>query len=128
MIEAQNICFENGLTTVDQEGISKKDIYLIDSLQRKGLLKMRVYAMIENDPDAIDHFMDSGFLKTDLLNVRSVKVIADGAMGSRGAALNKYYSDQKGYKSALLISKDSLKYCLSQFLILRNTAEEVSDA
>ena len=109
LIEAQNICFENGLTTVDQAGISKKDIYLIDSLQRKGLLKMRVYAMIENDPDAIDHFMDSGFLKTDLLNVRSVKVIADGAMGSRGAALNKYYSDQKGYKSALLISKDSLK-------------------
>ena len=29
LIKAQNICFENGLTTVSQSGISKKDIYLI---------------------------------------------------------------------------------------------------
>lgn len=108
LLKAQEICFENGLTTIGQGGISKKDIYLIDSLQRKDLLKLRVYAMIENDPHAIDHFIREGKLKTDLLNVRSVKVFADGALGSRGASLIEDYSDKKGYKSSLLIPKDSL--------------------
>ena len=108
LLKAQELSFENGLTTVDQAGISKKDIYLIDSLQKEGLLKLRIYAMIENDPHSIDHFIRNGKLKTDLLNVNSVKVFADGALGSRGAALIEDYSDQKGYKSNLLISRDSL--------------------
>jgi len=108
LLKAQELSFENGLTTVDQAGISKKDIYLIDSLQKKDLLKLRIYAMIENDPHSIDHFIRNGKLKTDLLNVNSVKVFADGALGSRGAALIEDYSDQKGYKSNLLITKDSL--------------------
>ncbi len=108
LLKAQEICFENGLTTISQGGVSKKNIFLIDSLQRKDLLKLRVYAMIENDPYAIDHFIREGKIKTDLLNVRSVKVFADGALGSRGAALMDDYSDQKSHKSSLLISKDSL--------------------
>ncbi len=108
LIKAQNICFENGLTTVSQAGISKKDIYLIDSLQRKNLMKLRVYAMIENDPKSINYFLDKGVLKTDYLNVRSVKVNADGVLGSRMAALIKDHNDQEEYKSSLLVSKDSL--------------------
>ena len=108
LLKAQELSFENGLTTVAQAGVSKQDIYLIDSLQKKNLLKLRIYAMIENDPSYIDHFIRLGKLKTDLLNVNSVKVFADGALGSRGAALIEDYSDQKGYKSSLLISKDSL--------------------
>ena len=108
LLKAQELSFENGLTTVAQAGVSKQDIYLIDSLQKKNLLKLRIYAMIENDPSSIDHFIRLGKLKTDLLNVNSVKVFADGALGSRGAALIEDYSDQKGYKSSLLISKDSL--------------------
>ena len=108
LLKAQEISFENGLTTVDQAGASKEDIYLIDSLQKNNLLKLRVYAMIENNPHSINHFVSQGKLKTDFLNVNSVKVFADGALGSRGAALIEDYSDQKGYKSSLLISKDSL--------------------
>ena len=108
LIKAQNICFKNGLTTVSQSGISKKDIYLIDSLQRKNLMKLRVYAMIENDPKSINYFLDMGVVKTDYLNVRSVKVHADGALGSREAAIKKDNNDQEGYISSLLVSKDSL--------------------
>ena len=109
IVKAQNLCFENGLTTVDVAGLSKKDIYLIDSLQKKGTMTIRVYAMIVNNPADIDHFTRKGILKTDLLNVRSVKVFADGALGSRGAALKKNYSDNKGYNNDLLIPQDSLK-------------------
>lgn len=109
LVRAQEICFENGLTTVGQAGISKNDIYLIDSLQKTDQMNIRIYAMIENDPSAIQHFTQKGILKTDRLNVRSVKVFADGALGSRGAALKDDYSDKKAYKSSLLITKDSLK-------------------
>lgn len=108
LLKAQEISFENGLTTVDHAGASKQDIYLIDSLQKTNLLKLRVYAMIENDPHSISHFVSRGKHKTDFLNVNSVMVFADGALGSRRAALIEDYSDQKGYKSSLLISKDSL--------------------
>ena len=109
LINAQNLCFENGLTTVDHAGMHFKDIRLIDSLQKVGLIKLRIYAMIDNDPESFDHFMRTGVVKTDLLNVRSFKVYADGALGSRGAALKEDYSDQKGHKGSLLISKDSLR-------------------
>ena len=37
LLKAQELCFENGLTTINQAGISKKDIYLIDSLQKEEL-------------------------------------------------------------------------------------------
>ena len=116
---AQELCFENGLTTVTEAGLSKENIYLLDSLQKSDLLKIRVYAMIENDRKSIDHFMDSGILKTAQLNVRSVKIYADGALGSRGAALKSDYSDQKGHRGSLLLTKDSIKQIAS--LLAKNS-------
>lgn len=116
---AQELCFQNGLTTVTEAGLSKENIYLLDSLQKSDLLKIRVYAMIENDRKSIDHFMDSGIHKTAQLNVRSVKIYADGALGSRGAALKSDYSDQKGHRGSLLLSKDSLKQIAS--LLAKNS-------
>ncbi|CAI8212143.1 MAG: N-substituted formamide deformylase [Flavobacteriaceae bacterium] len=116
---AQELCFVNGLTTVTEAGLSKENIYLLDSLQKSDLLKIRVYAMIENDRKSIDHFMDSGILKTAQLNVRSVKIYADGALGSRGAALKSDYSDQKGHRGSLLLTKDSIKQIAS--LLAKNS-------
>ena len=108
LISAQNLCFENGLTTVDQAGISKDHILLIDSLQRKKIINIRVYAMIENEAESINYFLKSGGLKTDYLNVNSVKVYVEGALGSRGAALKRNYSDAPGHNSPPMVSKDSL--------------------
>ena len=49
LLAAQEACFENGLTTVSDAGISKKQIMLIDSLQKQGILDIRIYAMISNN-------------------------------------------------------------------------------
>ena len=46
LMEAQEACFEYGLTTVNDAGLGIKEIELIDSLQQTGDLKMRVYAMV----------------------------------------------------------------------------------
>ena len=79
----------------------KKQIELIDSLQKSGILKIKIYAMIENGPD-VDYYINQGPYKTDRLNVRSVKVLADGALGSRGASMIDEYSDRKGYYGLMI--------------------------
>ena len=106
---AEEICFKNGLTTVDDAGLSKDAINLIDSIQQQGLLSIRIYAMISNDKTSVDYFLERGTLKTDRLNVRSVKVYADGALGSRGAALKAPYSDLTGHYGAFITPPDSLE-------------------
>ena len=109
LVSAQEICFKNGLTTVDDAGLSKDIIMLIDSLQKKELLKMRVYAMISNSENDVNYFIENGPIKTNSLNVRSVKVYGDGALGSRGATLKKPYSDDIHNYGKLVTSYKDIK-------------------
>ncbi|MBT8281714.1 MAG: amidohydrolase [Muriicola sp.] len=100
--DAEDICLDYGLTTVNDAGLNRETIELIDSLQQNGDLSIRVYAMVSNSPDDVNYFLDKGIVKTDRLNVRSVKVYGDGALGSRGAALRQPYSDQPGHFGAMV--------------------------
>ncbi|WP_340075024.1 amidohydrolase [Leptobacterium sp. I13] len=100
--DAENICFQYGLTTVNDAGINKATIELIDSLQQNDALSIRIYAMISNNKENLDYYLPKGILKTDKLNVRSVKVYGDGALGSRGAALKEPYTDKPGHYGALV--------------------------
>ena len=109
LLSAEEIAFENGLTTISEAGISRSQIELIDSLQNAGVLKIKIYAMIENNPEDVDYFIDKGPVKTERLNVRSVKVYADGALGSRGASMINDYSDRKGYYGIIRTPIDSIK-------------------
>jgi predicted amidohydrolase YtcJ len=107
--DAEEISFANGLTTVSVAGLDREDIFLIDSLHKTGALTIRVYAMVSNSQDNVDYFLKEGPYKTDKLNVRSFKVYADGALGSRGAALKDSYSDLDNHTGAFITSKDSLE-------------------
>lgn len=102
LLTAQANCFAVGLTTVDDCGLDAADIQLIDSSQQKGNLKMRVYAMLSDAKPNYDFIFARGKIKTDRLNVRSFKVYADGALGSRGACLLQPYSDKPGWEGFLL--------------------------
>src|SRR5210317_341219 len=108
LISAQEIAFENGLTTIAEAGISREQIELIDSLQKTGVLKIKIYAMIENNLEDVDYYLNQGPYKTDKLNVRSVKVYADGALGSRGASMIEDYSDRRGYYGIIRTPIDSI--------------------
>lgn len=99
---AQRNCFAMGLTTVDDCGLDHTEVQTIDSLQKLGQLKMRVYAMLSDARRNYDYLFAKGPIKTDHLNVRSFKVYADGALGSRGACLLQPYSDKPGWKGFLL--------------------------
>ena len=108
LIRAQQNCFEVGLTSVGDAGLKWSTIQLINELQTKDELKMRVYAMLESATEDVDTILPKGTLKTDRLSVRSVKIYADGALGSRGALLLEDYSDRPGHKGLLLHPEEEI--------------------
>jgi len=102
--QAQRNCFAFGLTTVDDCGIEFGEALFMDSLQKAGILKMRVYAMLSDAKHNYDFLFKKGIINTGRMHVRSFKVYADGALGSRGACLIHDYSDKPGWKGFLLSS------------------------
>lgn len=94
LLDAQKDCFNVGLTMVCDAGLDVGTIELIRTMQKEGELKMRVYAMIADAPQNLEHFAKSGPINDERLKVRSVKVYADGALGSYGALLKQPYADR----------------------------------
>ena len=103
---AQRDCFAHGLTGVTDAGLDIKSIALIDSLQQEGVLKMKINAMINPDDETMDYFMKFGIIEKERLKVRSVKIYADGALGSRGARLLEPYSDASETSGLLVESEE----------------------
>lgn len=115
--QGQQNCFAVGLTTVDDPGLDYHEVLLMDSLQKKNILKMRVFAMLSDATQNYNFLLKNGKIKTDRLNVRSFKVYADGALGSRGACLLLPYNDRPDWNGFLLSSQqhfDSVANIISQ--------------
>ena len=94
LIDAQALCYSLGLTSVHDAGLSTQDIDLIHRLQEGGQLTIPLYVMVSATEDEILTWKERGPLNTPLLDVRSFKVYADGALGSRGALLREPYHDR----------------------------------
>lgn len=93
LLVAQQKLFEVGLTTIDEAGLDRNQIELIEELHKSNQLKLKVYAMVSSTEELLDYYLQKGPYKTDRLNVSSFKFYADGALGSRGACLIQPYSD-----------------------------------
>ena len=92
--DAERKCFEAGLTMVTDAGLDESIILLIDSLQRTGELRMKVYAMANPDTNAVNRLLKNDNIRNNpLLNLRSIKLYGDGSLGSRGALLKHKYCD-----------------------------------
>ena len=101
---AQAKCLEFGLTTLTDCGLDYEAVDLLDSLQRAGELDMRLYVMLRDRKKNYDRYLSKGPYRTDKLFVKGFKVVADGALGSRGACLLSPYQDKPGYSGFLLNS------------------------
>jgi hypothetical protein len=64
-----------------------------------------MYVMLSDNPLNFEYLFQKGAFKTDRLSVRSFKVYADGALGSRGACLLHPYNDKPGQSGFLLSDK-----------------------
>lgn len=112
LMAAQENCFAVGLTGVHDMGLNKREIQVIDSMQQSNKLKMRMYVLLTPEEETLDAFFAKGKTKNKTLNIRAIKLYADGALGSRGAKLMKDYSDDPGNPGLLLRSPESLmEFC-----------------
>ena len=109
LLAAQEKCFAAGLTGVYDAGLDKQVIDVIDSLDKQERLKIRMYVMLSPTEENFRAFVDKGIYKTDRLDVRSIKLYADGALGSRGAKLIQDYSDDPGNNGLLLRTPESFR-------------------
>jgi predicted amidohydrolase YtcJ len=107
-----NACARVGLTEVqDASGYDADGIAALEHLASRGALPIRVYATVSPDPAQLIAFLAKGARiggGPDFLTVRAIKAYADGALGSRGAALLEDYSDEPGHRGLLLTPPERL--------------------
>ena len=88
-----------GLTSIHDAGTSRAELTVLRGLERDGRLPVRVYAILDGGDDellAAEFGNGPWRSRGGMLAVRAVKLYADGALGSRGAALSAPYSDEPG--------------------------------
>jgi predicted amidohydrolase YtcJ len=88
-----------GLTTVAEPGVRDAQLAAQRELLRAREFTLRNYAMLSDDDALLEEHFRTGIVDGDYdgrLWIRAVKMYADGALGSRGAALLAPYSDDPG--------------------------------
>jgi predicted amidohydrolase YtcJ len=113
MIDAQQECFKVGLTSVVDAGLDFETIRIIDSLQQSGRLKIRLNAMLSPTDQNLKEFVEKGAFQKERLTVNSIKLYADGALGSRGALLILPYQDDPGNYGLRMSSPEYFRDILS---------------
>lgn len=101
---------EVGLTGMHDAGTSLKTWQLLERLRDQRQLGVRVYSMADGANEMLDYLCNNGrhIDDTAMLSARAIKLYSDGALGSRGAALLRDYSDAPGNKGLLIESKETL--------------------
>ena len=103
-----------GLTGVHDPGVDRGVIELYQRKIEQGAMPLRVYAMADGVKETTRWLCENGPIDdpSGRLVMRSVKLYADGALGSRGAALLEDYSDDPGNRGLLFISDEALEEAL----------------
>jgi len=88
-----------GLTGIHDAGVAPEGIAVYEELAKEGRYNLRNYVMVRSSDSVLDALMQRGPQKglyDGRLWIRAIKLVADGALGSRGAALLEPYSDDPG--------------------------------
>ena len=102
LLAGQKKCLENGLIGVHDAGVGATGVAAYEELAREGKLVLRAYVLLSGeDPALLEKRFAAKPMIGDRLTIRSVKLAADGALGSRGAALLAPYDDDKGNSGLL---------------------------
>lgn len=101
-------CREAGLTGVHDMGVDPEALEVLEAMEREGVLGLRVTAYLSGDRDETYERIQQPPESDGLLAVVGVKLYADGALGSRGAALFEPYSDRADHRGLLVYPPDEL--------------------
>jgi predicted amidohydrolase YtcJ len=93
LLLAMQECARLGLTIVHDAGIPTTEWRAYKALLARGTFPIRIYAMAAARDSLTDTLLAHGGIKGLKLSLRTIKVVADGALGSRGALLGAPYRD-----------------------------------
>ncbi|KRA53364.1 amidohydrolase [Pseudoxanthomonas sp. Root65] len=112
--KATQAAVRNGLTGVHDMGVSRDDLALMKRFADEGRLPLRIEAYADGDSGALDDLCSTGLYRHagGRLQMRGVKLYADGALGSRGAALLEDYSDDPGNRGLLVTEPAALELAM----------------
>jgi predicted amidohydrolase YtcJ len=110
-------CVRLGLTGVHDAGVGAGELQAYRGLIQKGKLPIRVYAMIGGAGPLWESYLKKGPETGDRLTVRSIKLMSDGAMGSRGAAFWQPYSDDPKNTGLLMLTKERIAEIARQAVV-----------
>lgn len=101
-------CHRVGLVGIGDAGVDSAMLEVYRELQKNGELSLRIYAMLSDEDSAfVNRWLERGPDTTDAyLTIRSIKTYADGALGSRGAALLESYADVPSNRGLMIHSPD----------------------
>lgn len=106
---AQDACLRAGITSLHDAGAGAADIELYREAMARGDLRLRLYLMLDgSDPSLLSRFFAHKPEISRWLTVRSVKLFADGALGSRGAALLEDYADRPDWRGLTLLTEEEV--------------------
>ncbi|WP_462164480.1 amidohydrolase [Pseudoalteromonas xiamenensis] len=100
-----------GITSAHDAGIDYTTWQVYQEQAKNKAIPIRIYAMLSASDPKLETMLKAGIIKdpNDHLSVRSVKIYADGALGSRGAALIDSYKDRPGHHGLMLETYDKLR-------------------
>lgn len=113
---AQGQLLVEGLTAVHDMGIDREGIEILRELRDEGQLHLRAIEYLSGGA-GLDERAVAGLPlapdERDLLSVVGVKLYADGALGSRGAALLEPYHDEPTNSGLTLLSPEELEHAIA---------------
>lgn len=109
---------ELGWTQVQDAGGSYADITTFKNLYADGKIKIRIYKAVYGPGPEAQKLLADGPISAfeNRLTVRTIKVVSDGALGSRGAALLEPYSDAPDSSGFLRVKEEDLQPMLQDAL------------
>lgn len=107
-------CVRLGLTSVHDAGVGRATIQAYRALISRDELPVRAYVMIGGQGDLWDEYRARGPEIDERLTIRSIKLVADGALGSRGAALIESYQDDSGNQGLVILQKEDVERVAKQ--------------
>ncbi len=108
-----------GLTGLHDAGVDGATIDIYEELARAGRYNLRNYVMIAGDSANLRPYLARGPQKAlydGRIWLRSIKLVADGALGSRGAAMLEDYSDEPGNRGLITTPLDYVRRVAVQAL------------
>ncbi len=109
-------CAQGGMTGVHDAGMDLRTFNVLKRWDDEGRLPLRVYAMADGMGGESEKYLELGPFQGNRLTMRAVKLMMDGALGSRGAALHAPYSDEPGQSGLILLTPEQYEARVRAFI------------